>query len=196
MLLMAGSEVLHENLTRAHIVEDELKAKLRLAEIRSTSKVACVILESTGAVSVLRRGELIGPALLAAVRDPGRTPENLLQPTGRMTGIRTAHLDPASRKFAPKGRAGSSGISRPVQSHPAPVGFDPRLFPSATLSYSSEAPRPSEDSSSSQALSHRRHASAQTLQCSCICACCPHSSAQALQTARQASRMALVMLAS
>lgn len=82
MLLMAGPQILHDNLTRAHIVEEELHAKLRLAGIRDTSEVACVILESTGAVSVLRRGELIAPALLTGVRDAERIPAGLLRPDG------------------------------------------------------------------------------------------------------------------
>lgn len=80
VLLMAGHEILHENLVRAHIVEEDLYAKLRLAGIRDTSEVACVILESTGAVSVLRRGELIEPEILTAVRDADRLPAALLKP--------------------------------------------------------------------------------------------------------------------
>jgi uncharacterized membrane protein YcaP (DUF421 family) len=79
VLLMAGDEILHENLARAHIVEEELHAKLPLAGIRNTSEVGCVVLESTGAVSVLRCGELIDPALLAAVKDADRLPARLIR---------------------------------------------------------------------------------------------------------------------
>jgi uncharacterized membrane protein YcaP (DUF421 family) len=79
LLLMAGSDLLRHNLVRAHIVEEELHTRLRLAGIRNTSEVACVILESTGALSVLRRGEPIDPALLAGVRDAHRIPEEFVR---------------------------------------------------------------------------------------------------------------------
>ena len=67
-LLMANGELLTDNLRRAHLVENELKAKLRLAGIRRYDDVACVILERTGAVSVLPRGETISADLIADVR--------------------------------------------------------------------------------------------------------------------------------
>lgn len=79
-LLMAGPEILHQSLLRAHIVEEELHAKLRLAGVRNTSEVACVILESTGSVSVLRRGEPIDAALVAGIRDIELLPADLLRP--------------------------------------------------------------------------------------------------------------------
>ncbi|GAB3271696.1 DUF421 domain-containing protein [Arthrobacter pigmenti] len=78
LLLMAGREVMADNLHRAHMVEDELHAKLRQAGVRTTSEVACVVLESTGAVSVLRRGELIDPQLLGNVEDASRIPSELV----------------------------------------------------------------------------------------------------------------------
>ena len=59
-----------------------------------------------------------------------------------------------------------------------------------------EAPQLREDMSSAQAVSHRRHASAQIRQCSCISACSPHSSPQALHALWQASSTERVMLAS
>lgn len=68
LLLMANGRVLPDGLRQAHIVEDELRAKLRTAGVRSYDDVACAILERTGAVSVLRRGEAISPELLADVR--------------------------------------------------------------------------------------------------------------------------------
>ncbi len=68
VLLMADGRVLPEGLRRAHIVEDELRAKLRSAGVRRYADVACVILERTGTVSVLRRGETISSELLADVR--------------------------------------------------------------------------------------------------------------------------------
>lgn len=78
MLLMAGCGVITKNLHQAHMVEDELHSKLRLAGVRNTSEVACVVLESTGVVSVLRRGELIDPNLLRNVEDVDRIPDELI----------------------------------------------------------------------------------------------------------------------
>lgn len=68
VLLMADGRVLPDGLRRAHIVEDELRAKLRTAGICSYDDVAYAILERTGGVSVLRRGENISPELLQDVR--------------------------------------------------------------------------------------------------------------------------------
>lgn len=67
ILLMANGRVLHESMRRAHVVEDELREKLRLAGIRSYADVGCMVLERTGAVSVLRTGEPIAESLLADV---------------------------------------------------------------------------------------------------------------------------------
>jgi uncharacterized membrane protein YcaP (DUF421 family) len=56
LLLMAGSEVLHGNLRRSHLVEGDLWPRLRLAGIADPADVACVVLEPTGEISVLRKG--------------------------------------------------------------------------------------------------------------------------------------------
>ncbi len=68
LLLMANGTVLHGNLRKAQIVEDELRQKLRLAAVRRYDDVAAVILERTGAISMLRHGETIDAELLADVR--------------------------------------------------------------------------------------------------------------------------------
>lgn len=67
VLLMAGSELLTDNLQRTHIVEDELRQVLRLAGIRQLSEVSSVILERNGRVSVIRSGQPVDPWLLADV---------------------------------------------------------------------------------------------------------------------------------
>lgn len=67
VVLMAGPLILDENLKRTHIVVSEVQTRLRLAGIRSLEEVACVILEPTGQISVLRRGEKIDPSLLVDV---------------------------------------------------------------------------------------------------------------------------------
>ena len=68
VLLMAEGRLLEDNLRAAHVVENELRAKLRLAGVRRYDDVAAVVLERTGGISVLRRGETISPQLLADVR--------------------------------------------------------------------------------------------------------------------------------
>ncbi len=65
---MANGALLPDNLRKAKIVEDELRQKLRLAGIRRYDDVAAVILERTGAISVLRRSEKISPEMLDDVR--------------------------------------------------------------------------------------------------------------------------------
>ncbi len=67
VLLMAGDTLLHENMRAAHIAEDDLRQKLRLAGIRNLAEVRCVVLESTGAVSVLRRSEPLDPWLFSDI---------------------------------------------------------------------------------------------------------------------------------
>ena len=80
ILLMAGEDVLQEGLKSARIHEDELYFKLRQAGIRNFAEVALVILEPTGDVSVLRRGELINPVLLRRIKDKSAIPAHLLMP--------------------------------------------------------------------------------------------------------------------
>ena len=80
ILLMAGEEVLQPGLQAAKIIEDELYFKLRQAGIRNFSEVALVVLEPTGDVSVLRRGELIEPLLLRRITDRNSIPAYLLMP--------------------------------------------------------------------------------------------------------------------
>ncbi|RZU33916.1 DUF421 domain-containing protein [Blastococcus saxobsidens] len=67
VLLMAGPTPLTDNLRAAHVAEDELRQKLRLAGIRDLAEVRCVVLERTGAVSVIRRSEPLDPWLFSDV---------------------------------------------------------------------------------------------------------------------------------
>ncbi|MGY2083598.1 DUF421 domain-containing protein [Blastococcus sp. SYSU DS0539] len=67
VLLMAGDTPLRENMRAAHVAEDELRQKLRLAGIRNLTEVRCVVLERTGAVSVVRRTEPLDPWLFSDV---------------------------------------------------------------------------------------------------------------------------------
>lgn len=71
VLLMTGDALLRENMRRAHVAEDELRQRLRLAGVRRLDEIHCVVLERNGAVSVIRRGDDVDPWLLADV-EPGQ----------------------------------------------------------------------------------------------------------------------------
>ena len=53
LLLMRGTEVLDENLVEAKVTHDDLRAKLREANVTQLSQVKAVVMEATGDVSVL-----------------------------------------------------------------------------------------------------------------------------------------------
>lgn len=74
VVLMAGAEILTDNLAKSHVDRDEVMSKLRSAGIRNRSEVACVILESTGQISVLRRGEPIDEDMLSGIIGADRIP--------------------------------------------------------------------------------------------------------------------------
>ncbi len=77
VVLMAGDELLRDNLARTHIIADEVYSTLRHSGVRRSSEVACVILEPTGQISVLKRGELIEPEFLHGVVGADRIPSEL-----------------------------------------------------------------------------------------------------------------------
>lgn len=52
-LLMDGNEILRENLKRSRVSEDDLRSKLREANVLNLDQVRAVIFEVTGDVSVL-----------------------------------------------------------------------------------------------------------------------------------------------
>lgn len=53
ILLMAGPEILHENLRKAQVTEGDLRAKLREANVLRLDRVHAVVFETTGDISVL-----------------------------------------------------------------------------------------------------------------------------------------------
>lgn len=53
MLLMENGKVLHDNLEKTKVTENELRGKLREANVLRLSEVRAVILETTGDVSVI-----------------------------------------------------------------------------------------------------------------------------------------------
>jgi uncharacterized membrane protein YcaP (DUF421 family) len=52
-LVMAGPDILHENMRKVRMTEDDLYAKLREANVTRFEQVRAVVVESTGDVSVL-----------------------------------------------------------------------------------------------------------------------------------------------
>ena len=53
LLLMVGTEVLHQNLKAARVTVDDLREKLREANVTHLEEVRAVVMESTGYISVL-----------------------------------------------------------------------------------------------------------------------------------------------
>ncbi|MDV6029276.1 MAG: DUF421 domain-containing protein [Phycisphaera sp. RhM] len=69
LLLMAGSEILHDNLRQANMTESDLFAKLREANAIHFDQVKAVVFETTGDVSVLHSAEDrdLEPAIFGSV---------------------------------------------------------------------------------------------------------------------------------
>lgn len=75
LLLMAGDEVIHENLKKARVTEDDLNAKLRAANVLHPGQVCAVVMETTGDISVLHANSdepALDPRLLSGVRGAER----------------------------------------------------------------------------------------------------------------------------
>ncbi|MEG3613951.1 DUF421 domain-containing protein [Isoptericola haloaureus] len=78
VLLMADGTVLPAQLRRAHVTLSELRSTLRLAGVHRYDDVAVALLESTGSISVLRRGTPIDAALLEGIHGEELVPEHLV----------------------------------------------------------------------------------------------------------------------
>lgn len=57
LLLMKGEKILSENLKKARISEDDLRSKLREANVLNLKQVRAVVFEATGDVSVLHTND-------------------------------------------------------------------------------------------------------------------------------------------
>lgn len=71
ILLMDGDRVLWDNMRVAHVTEDDLRGKLREANVLHPREIRAVVMESTGDVSVLHGdpdGAELHPSLLDGVR--------------------------------------------------------------------------------------------------------------------------------
>lgn len=70
VLLMAGQEIIEENLRRARVTESDLRGKLREANVTDLRQVRAVVMETTGDVSVIHadpEAPALDPALLEDV---------------------------------------------------------------------------------------------------------------------------------
>ena len=85
LLLMAGSRVIASHLDQARVTEADLYAKLRLAGITHREQLFAVVLETTGDVSVLKRGDHMELELLEGVRGLEHLSEHQ-QPRGSSAG--------------------------------------------------------------------------------------------------------------
>lgn len=73
ILIMRGPDILHDNLARASMTQDDLRAKLREANVLQLDQVRAVVAEATGDVSVLHANDpddTLNDALLKDVRQP------------------------------------------------------------------------------------------------------------------------------
>ena len=68
-LLMAGGTMLHENLRRTRVTVDDVKAKLREANVLNYDQIQAVVLETTGEISVLHGDGPLDPDLFTDVVD-------------------------------------------------------------------------------------------------------------------------------
>ncbi len=57
LLLMDGKEILWDNLKKANVTEDDLRAKLREANVIELDEVFAVVFETTGDISVLHSAQ-------------------------------------------------------------------------------------------------------------------------------------------
>lgn len=75
LLLMAGPEIIDENLRRAHVTRKDLYGKLREANVLNFDQVFAVVFECTGDISVLHSDDqdvALEPEFFQGVRDSDR----------------------------------------------------------------------------------------------------------------------------
>lgn len=68
LLLMEDGAILDDNLASARLTHDDLRAKLREANVTDTARIHAVVFETTGDVSVLYGDGHFDPDLLRGVR--------------------------------------------------------------------------------------------------------------------------------
>jgi uncharacterized membrane protein YcaP (DUF421 family) len=68
LLLMVDGRFLDDSLRRSRVTEDDVRAKLREANVLRYDQVRAVVLEATGDISVLHGDQAVDPDLLRDVR--------------------------------------------------------------------------------------------------------------------------------
>lgn len=67
MVLMVGTQMIHEHLRKTRVTESDVRAKLREANVLNYGQVVAVVLETTGDISVLHGSDPFEPDLLRDV---------------------------------------------------------------------------------------------------------------------------------
>ncbi len=67
LMLMVGPEFIDENLKKARVTKNDIRAKLREANVRNYGEVRYVVLESTGDVSVIHGEGVLEPDIVCDV---------------------------------------------------------------------------------------------------------------------------------
>lgn len=70
LMLVADGDLLHDNMRRAHVVEDEIRYVIRRHGARGLRDVRCVVLERNGTLTVVPDAPDLDPWLLADVTAP------------------------------------------------------------------------------------------------------------------------------
>ena len=78
LLLMAGSEILHDHLRIANISEDDLRSKLRESGALRRDQVVAVVFETTGDMTVLKGDERLEAWLVEGVRGADRLDQEVI----------------------------------------------------------------------------------------------------------------------
>ncbi len=86
MLLMDGPRVLHDNLKRVRVSEDEVRARLRDAGVLTLSSVRAVVMETTGELSVMVGGPEPDAWLMEDVNRGEAAPTAAEKPRGPFVG--------------------------------------------------------------------------------------------------------------
>lgn len=77
LLLMAGDQMLHDNLRTARVSVDDVKAKLREANVLRYADIRAVVLETTGDISVLHGDVPLDLDLVDGARGADRLEQDL-----------------------------------------------------------------------------------------------------------------------
>ena len=72
LVLMAGAEMLRDHMDEARVTEDDIRSKLREANVHDVADVQAVVLETTGTITVLHGGGPLHRSVFHGVRGADR----------------------------------------------------------------------------------------------------------------------------